>query len=69
MGIQNTFIVAGMISLAMTIMPIGLLIWGKRAREHTAAEYRRFALRQPLHRSLALIQHGNVEVWPCESFI
>ncbi|BCS23599.1 uncharacterized protein APUU_40043S [Aspergillus puulaauensis] len=52
MGIQNTFIVAGLISLAMAIMPIGLLIWGKRAREHTAAEYRRYALRQPLHRSL-----------------
>ncbi|KAJ5467094.1 hypothetical protein N7475_004846 [Penicillium sp. IBT 31633x] len=52
MGIQNTFIVAGMVSLIMTIMPIGLLIWGKRAREHTAAEYRRYALRQPLHRSL-----------------
>lgn len=51
MGIQNTFILAGMISLAMTIMPIGLLIWGKRIRGYTAAEYRRFALLQPLCRS------------------
>ncbi|KAJ6090078.1 hypothetical protein N7467_005294 [Penicillium canescens] len=39
-AIQNTFICAAIISLAMTIMPIGLLIWGKRARERTAPEYR-----------------------------
>ncbi|OGE51931.1 hypothetical protein PENARI_c011G01041 [Penicillium arizonense] len=39
-GIQNTFICAAIISLAMTIMPIGLLIWGKRARERTAPKYR-----------------------------
>lgn len=51
LGIQNMFISAAMINLAMTIMPIGLLIWGKRARERTAAEYTRFALRQPLRRT------------------
>jgi hypothetical protein len=39
-GIQNTFICAAIISLAMTIMPIGLLIWGKRAQERTAPKYR-----------------------------
>ncbi|KAJ6048180.1 hypothetical protein N7499_005426 [Penicillium canescens] len=39
-GIQNTFICAAIISLAMIIMPIGLLICGKRARERIAPEYR-----------------------------
>lgn len=28
-----------MIWLALTFLPIGLLIWGKRAREHTAADF------------------------------
>jgi hypothetical protein len=41
-GIQNTLIRAAIISLAMTIMPIGLLIWVKPARERTAPEYRDF---------------------------
>jgi NTP pyrophosphatase (non-canonical NTP hydrolase) len=39
-GIQKTFTYVAIISLAMTIIPIGLLIWVKRARERTAPKYR-----------------------------
>lgn len=52
LGIQNMFICAAMINLVMTVMPIGLLIWGKLARERTAAEYMRFAVRNHHHQSL-----------------
>lgn len=47
MGIQNTFVLAAMVALVTLLMPIPLMVWGKRARVRTARKYRRYALRQP----------------------
>ncbi|KAL4860845.1 hypothetical protein BDV12DRAFT_208751 [Aspergillus spectabilis] len=50
MGIQNTFIVIGMIALASAIIPILLILYGKAARVRTAEKYRLYAKRQQVHR-------------------
>ncbi|KAL4891089.1 major facilitator superfamily domain-containing protein [Aspergillus ambiguus] len=52
MGIQNTFILIGLLALATAIMPTVLMFYGKRARGRTAANYRRYATRQPVHRAV-----------------
>ncbi|KAF9890170.1 hypothetical protein FE257_006331 [Aspergillus nanangensis] len=52
MGIQNTFILISVIALATAIFPIVLMIYGKRARVRTAANYRKYARRQPVHRAI-----------------
>lgn len=50
MGIQNTFILIGMIALALAILPVLLIFFGKRARVRTAEKYRRYARRQQAQR-------------------
>ncbi|KAE8412375.1 major facilitator superfamily domain-containing protein [Aspergillus pseudocaelatus] len=50
MGIQNTFILIGMLALITVTLPILLMIYGKRARASTADKYRKYAARQPVHR-------------------
>lgn len=52
MGIQHTFILIGVIAFATMIMPILLLVYGKKARVGTAAKYRKFASRQQVRRSV-----------------
>ncbi|OJI99560.1 hypothetical protein ASPVEDRAFT_50977 [Aspergillus versicolor CBS 583.65] len=52
LGIQNTFICIALISLIMTLLPIILLVMGKAARARTAADYRKFAVRQAVYRTL-----------------
>ncbi|GES59591.1 hypothetical protein ATEIFO6365_0003087100 [Aspergillus terreus] len=52
MGIQNTFILIGMLALATAIMPVVLMFKGKGARVRTAADYRKYATRQPVHRTI-----------------
>ncbi|KAJ5273668.1 Major facilitator superfamily domain general substrate transporter [Penicillium angulare] len=50
MGIQNTFVLIGVISLVTIVMPALLMIFGKRARISTAAKYQEFAARQQVQR-------------------
>ncbi|KAE8315046.1 major facilitator superfamily domain-containing protein [Aspergillus transmontanensis] len=50
MGIQNTFVLIGMLALITVALPILLMIYGKRARASTADKYRKYAARQPVHR-------------------
>ncbi|KAE8361511.1 major facilitator superfamily domain-containing protein [Aspergillus caelatus] len=50
MGIQNTFILIGMLALITVTLPILLMIYGKRARASTADKYRKYAARQPVHK-------------------
>jgi hypothetical protein len=50
MGMQNMFILIGVLSFMFCMVPVPLLIWGKRARIATAAKYRYYSLRQPGHR-------------------
>lgn len=50
MGIQNTFILIGMLALITVTLPILLMVYGKRARAGTADNYRKYAARQPVHR-------------------
>jgi hypothetical protein len=52
MGIQNTFILIGMLALATAIMPVVLMFKGKGARVRTAADYRKYVTRQPVHRTI-----------------
>ncbi|KAE8158566.1 major facilitator superfamily domain-containing protein [Aspergillus tamarii] len=50
MGIQNTFILIGMLALITVTLPILLMVYGKTARAGTADNYRKYAARQPVHR-------------------
>jgi uncharacterized membrane protein len=50
MGIQNTFILIGVIALVTAILPALLMIYGKRARVKTASKYKHFASRQQVAR-------------------
>ncbi|KAL2812979.1 major facilitator superfamily domain-containing protein [Aspergillus granulosus] len=50
MGIQNTFILIGMISLVSMALPILLLVFGKKARVNTAERYEFYAKRQQVQR-------------------
>lgn len=50
MGIQNTFILIGVLSLVTMIMPALLMVYGKRARIHTAHKYVEFAAYQQVQR-------------------
>ncbi|KAE8138905.1 major facilitator superfamily domain-containing protein [Aspergillus pseudotamarii] len=62
MGIQNTFIVIGMLALRTVTLPILLMVYGKRARARTANMYRKYATRQPVHRKAMQLPVGwNLE--------
>ncbi|KAJ5304573.1 Isovaleryl-CoA dehydrogenase [Penicillium atrosanguineum] len=50
MGIQNTFIVIGVLALATLAMSALLMFYGKRARVKTALKYKEFASRQQTQR-------------------
>lgn len=51
MGIQNTFILIGVIALVTAVLPAVLMICGKRARMKTAGKYRVYSSRQQLARA------------------
>lgn len=51
MGIQNTFILIGVIAFATAILPALLMIYGKRARVKTTQKYRIYASRQQVSRA------------------
>ncbi|EXJ86776.1 hypothetical protein A1O3_03730 [Capronia epimyces CBS 606.96] len=50
MGLQNMHILVAVLSFALLLLPIPLLVWGKKARIATAKTYRAMASRQPTHR-------------------
>ena len=51
MGVQNTFILIGVLSLATMVMPALLMVYGKRARIHTAHKYMEYAAHQVAQRA------------------
>lgn len=50
MGLRDTHIICAVLAFAVYLLPIPLLIWGKRARKATAARYRKMAEKQFTHR-------------------
>ncbi|KAJ5805064.1 hypothetical protein N7474_010951 [Penicillium riverlandense] len=50
LGIRDTFVCVGMLSLLAFFMPLPLMFWGKKARSKTAAKYVQFANQQPVRR-------------------
>ncbi|KAJ5347934.1 Major facilitator superfamily domain general substrate transporter [Penicillium brevicompactum] len=51
MGVQNAFILIGVLSLVTMVMPALLMLYGKRARIHTAQKYMEYAAHQVSQRS------------------
>lgn len=51
MGVQNLHVLTACLALAIGLLPVPLLRWGKKARVATADRYRRMALRQPTQRT------------------
>lgn len=51
MGIQDTHILISVLTVIVLVGPLGLIIWGKKARVKTAASYKRMAMRQPTRRN------------------
>ncbi|TQV91519.1 Major facilitator superfamily transporter [Cordyceps javanica] len=51
MGVQDTHILIAVLTVIILVGPLGLILWGKKARVRTAASYRRMAIRQPTRRN------------------
>ncbi len=49
-GLRNLHIMISVICCVLMLLPVALIIWGKKARIATAARYRKMAHRQPTHR-------------------
>lgn len=52
MGVQNVHILTAVVCFVVLLIPIPLLLWGKKVRIATAKRYERMARRQPAHRTL-----------------
>ncbi|KAH7067221.1 major facilitator superfamily domain-containing protein [Paraphoma chrysanthemicola] len=52
MGVQDVHILTAAVCFAVLLLPVPLLVWGKRARIATAKRYERMLMRQPTHRTL-----------------
>jgi hypothetical protein len=52
LGIQNVCVITAAVCFAILLLPIPLLLWGKRIRVATAERYKRMAMLQPAHRTL-----------------
>jgi hypothetical protein len=50
MGVQDVHIITACICFVVLLLPIPLLIWGKKIRLATAKRYKRMALQQPTYR-------------------
>lgn len=46
MGMQNLHILAAVVAFVLYLIPVPLLLWGKKARIATAAGYKRMAANQ-----------------------
>ncbi|KAM3469231.1 hypothetical protein MY5147_007194 [Beauveria neobassiana] len=51
MGIRDTHILISVLTVLILVGPLGLIIWGRRARISTATSYKRMAMRQPTRRN------------------
>jgi hypothetical protein len=51
MGLQNVCIMTAVFCFAILLLPIPLIVWGKKIRIATAKRYKRMAMRQPAHRT------------------
>ncbi|PLN81755.1 MFS general substrate transporter [Aspergillus taichungensis] len=51
MHMQNTHILIAVLCFVVLLLPVPLLLWGKKARVSTASRYRRMAANQPTHRA------------------
>ncbi|KAJ5121912.1 hypothetical protein N7448_003045 [Penicillium atrosanguineum] len=52
MGMQNLHILCAVVAFAVYMIPVPLLIWGKKARINTAAAYKKMAVTQVSHRTI-----------------
>ncbi|KAF2153876.1 major facilitator superfamily transporter [Myriangium duriaei CBS 260.36] len=52
MGVQNLTILLAMLVLVLLMLPVPLLIWGKKLRVWSTPAYRHYAKLQPLHRGM-----------------
>lgn len=52
MGLQNMHILVAVLCFVLLLLPVPLLIWGKKARIATAKTYKEMALQQPTHRDV-----------------
>ncbi len=50
MGLQNMFILIGCVAFALLMIPVPLLIWGKKARVMTIQRYAHHSRKQPARR-------------------
>lgn len=50
-GLYNMFICVACLSVAINLLAVPMMIWGKRARAMTAVSYKRMAMLQPDHRA------------------
>lgn len=51
MGIRNLHILTAGIIFGVLLIPVPLLVWGKRFRIRTAERYKAMALKQPTSRT------------------
>lgn len=52
MGMQNLHVLCAMVAFAIYLIPVPLLIWGKKARVATAKSYGKMAEKQVTHRAV-----------------
>jgi hypothetical protein len=52
MGIQNLHILCTVVAFVVYLIPVPLLIWGKKARIATASMYRKMAATHVSHRTV-----------------
>lgn len=52
MGMQNLHILCAFLGFGIYLLPIPLLLWGKKARLYTAASYKKMAAKQVTHRAV-----------------
>jgi hypothetical protein len=50
MGLQNLHVLCAVVAFLVYMIPVPLLIWGKKARVATAASYRKLAATHVSHR-------------------
>ena len=52
MGLRDLHILIAVLCFVILLIPVPLIIWGKKARIASAKAYEKIALKQPTHRSV-----------------
>lgn len=52
MGIKNLHILCAVVAFVVYLIPVPLLVWGKKARIATAVTYKKMAEKQVTHRAM-----------------